>query len=187
MFANAELRKIIKGKNVNTNFEKPSTLGKHSSSKPLITSQLSKSRNVFNNVHDVCVSKFDNDMNSRANTQHAKVLNIENKKKLKAKARKTKKYSKEVRIATPSVSPPRYPLDNLLDTSDALVDSKITLCKKQLLLTQWNQAPFGFQSPFLIFVGYRDLFIVRRLGLFQAYDRESKDARQFQLEVYGNC
>ncbi|GKD94138.1 hypothetical protein Tco_1373975 [Tanacetum coccineum] len=34
---------------------------------------------------------------------------------------------------------------------------------------------------------YQDFFIVRRLGLFQAYDRESEVAHQLRLEVYGNC
>ncbi|GJU83949.1 retrovirus-related pol polyprotein from transposon TNT 1-94 [Tanacetum coccineum] len=35
-------------------------------------------------------------------------------------------------------------------------------------------------------VGYQNLFTVRRLGLFQAYDRESEAAHQLHLEVYGN-
>nr|GFA77969.1 integrase, catalytic region, zinc finger, CCHC-type, peptidase aspartic, catalytic [Tanacetum cinerariifolium] len=34
---------------------------------------------------------------------------------------------------------------------------------------------------------YPDLFMVRRLGLFQAHDRKSKASHQFRLEVYGNC
>nr|GEX30765.1 retrovirus-related Pol polyprotein from transposon TNT 1-94 [Tanacetum cinerariifolium] len=34
---------------------------------------------------------------------------------------------------------------------------------------------------------YSDLFMVRRFGLFQAYDRKSKASYQFCLEVYGNC
>nr|GEV85678.1 retrovirus-related Pol polyprotein from transposon TNT 1-94 [Tanacetum cinerariifolium] len=33
--------------------------------------------------------------------------------------------------------------------------------------------------------GYLNLFMVRRLGLFQAYDRESKTSHQFCLEVFG--
>ncbi|GKE47445.1 hypothetical protein Tco_1478703, partial [Tanacetum coccineum] len=36
-------------------------------------------------------------------------------------------------------------------------------------------------------LGYQDLFMVRRLGLFQAYDRESEAANQLRFEVYGNC
>nr|GFC80802.1 hypothetical protein [Tanacetum cinerariifolium]GFC82667.1 hypothetical protein [Tanacetum cinerariifolium] len=35
--------------------------------------------------------------------------------------------------------------------------------------------------------GYPDLFMVRRLGLFQSHDRKSKASYQFRLEVYGNC
>nr|GFC88681.1 hypothetical protein [Tanacetum cinerariifolium] len=35
--------------------------------------------------------------------------------------------------------------------------------------------------------GLIDLFMVRRFGLFQAYDMKSKASNQFHLEVYGNC
>nr|GFC80740.1 retrovirus-related Pol polyprotein from transposon TNT 1-94 [Tanacetum cinerariifolium] len=31
------------------------------------------------------------------------------------------------------------------------------------------------------------MFMVRRLGLFQAHDRKSEASHQFRLEVYGNC
>nr|GEU36246.1 hypothetical protein [Tanacetum cinerariifolium] len=34
---------------------------------------------------------------------------------------------------------------------------------------------------------YPKKFMVRRLGLFQAYDRESKASHQFRLEVFENC
>nr|GEX90643.1 retrovirus-related Pol polyprotein from transposon TNT 1-94 [Tanacetum cinerariifolium] len=34
---------------------------------------------------------------------------------------------------------------------------------------------------------YPDLFMVHRLGLFQAHDKKSKASHQFRLEVYGNC
>ncbi|GJX40270.1 hypothetical protein Tco_0255260 [Tanacetum coccineum] len=43
-FVNDKLRKIIKGKNVNTNFAKPSILGKPPSPKPMVYSSLPKSR-----------------------------------------------------------------------------------------------------------------------------------------------
>nr|GFA78215.1 hypothetical protein [Tanacetum cinerariifolium] len=65
-------------------------------------------RCVFDNIHDACFSKFINYINSRAKAQYAKVSNIAYITLLKGKAKKTKKYSKEVRIATPSVSPPRH-------------------------------------------------------------------------------
>nr|GFB86319.1 hypothetical protein [Tanacetum cinerariifolium] len=35
--------------------------------------------------------------------------------------------------------------------------------------------------------GYPDLFVVRRLRLFQEHDRKSKASHQFRLEVFGNC
>nr|GFA42724.1 hypothetical protein [Tanacetum cinerariifolium] len=43
------------------------------------------------------------------------------------------------------------------------------------------------KSQYDCFNGYSDLFMVRRFGLFQAYDRKSKASHQFHLEVYGNC
>ncbi|GJU65949.1 retrovirus-related pol polyprotein from transposon TNT 1-94 [Tanacetum coccineum] len=44
----------------------------------------------------------------------------------------------------------------------------------------------SFQTLLLFLVGYQDFFMVRRLGLFQAYDGESEAAHQLRLEVYGN-
>ncbi|GKG35519.1 hypothetical protein Tco_0440673, partial [Tanacetum coccineum] len=55
---------------------------------------------LFDNVHDVCFSKFVNDLNSRAKAQHAKISNIANHKIPKAKVKKTKTYPKEVQSAT---------------------------------------------------------------------------------------
>ncbi|GJR48814.1 hypothetical protein Tco_1316917, partial [Tanacetum coccineum] len=94
---------------------------------------------LFDNVHDVCFSKYVNDMNYRVKAQRAKDSNTANHKKPKAKVKKTKTYPKEVQIATPSVSLPRnqkprylfrwrptsriFPLEKMLDTSVALVDS----------------------------------------------------------------
>ncbi|GKA01819.1 retrovirus-related pol polyprotein from transposon TNT 1-94 [Tanacetum coccineum] len=123
---------------------------------------------MFNNVHDACFSKFVDDVNSRAKPQYAKVSNIENIKKLKETAKKKEKYTKEVHITTPSMSPPRSPKRNnrlrsrptgrifpIDDTSVALIDS------------------------------YRVMFMVCKLGLLQAHGRESEAAHQFYLEVYG--
>nr|GFC40164.1 hypothetical protein [Tanacetum cinerariifolium] len=54
-------------------------------------------------------------------------------------------------------------------------------------LTQWNLKSNDFQILLLCLAGYPDLFVVRRLGLYQAHDRKSKASHQFRLEVYGNC
>nr|GFC41641.1 hypothetical protein [Tanacetum cinerariifolium] len=35
--------------------------------------------------------------------------------------------------------------------------------------------------------GNSNMFMVRRLGLFQAYDRKSKASHQFRMEVFENC
>nr|GFB86434.1 hypothetical protein [Tanacetum cinerariifolium] len=54
-------------------------------------------------------------------------------------------------------------------------------------LTKWNLKSNGFQILLLCLAGYPDLFVVRRLRLFQAHDKKSKAFHQFRLEVYGNC
>nr|GEV91754.1 retrovirus-related Pol polyprotein from transposon TNT 1-94 [Tanacetum cinerariifolium] len=46
--------------------------------------------------------------------------------------------------------------------------------------------PVSLEITSLSFCGYSDLFMVRRFGLFQAYDRKSKASHQFHLEVYEN-
>ncbi|GKB87619.1 hypothetical protein Tco_0959891 [Tanacetum coccineum] len=56
----------------------------------------------------------------------------------------------------------------------------------QVLLTLNNLQENGFQILLLFLAGYQDLFMVCRIGLFQAYDRKSKVAHQLFLEVYGN-
>ena len=57
-----------------------------------------------------------------------------------------------------------------------------------LLLTPWNQIQKGFQIQIpLLFAGYRNLSLDRRLGLLQAHDRELKAADQLRLEIYGHC
>nr|GFA11108.1 hypothetical protein [Tanacetum cinerariifolium] len=44
-----------------------------------------------------------------------------------------------------------------------------------------------FPNSTFSLVGYPNMFMVRRLGLFQAYDRESKASHKFRPEVFGNC
>nr|GEX24506.1 hypothetical protein [Tanacetum cinerariifolium] len=53
-----------------------------------------------------------------------------------------------------------------------------------------NNIKFDFQnviSKVVCAICYPDLFVVRRLGLFQAHDRKSNASHQFCLEVYRNC
>ncbi|GJU96273.1 retrovirus-related pol polyprotein from transposon TNT 1-94 [Tanacetum coccineum] len=58
--------------------------------------------------------------------------------------------------------------------------------ESSLLLTLKNLQANGFQVILLFLAGYRYLLMVRRLGLFQAYDQDSKAAHQLRMEDYGN-
>ncbi|GKB31966.1 retrovirus-related pol polyprotein from transposon TNT 1-94 [Tanacetum coccineum] len=111
--------------------------------------------------HDVYVFNYVNGMNSCEKNQSANVLNIANQKKHKENVKKTKKLGSKERLASPRPSKPRTCL-------------------------RWNLQANGFQILLLFLAGYRNLLIVRRLRLLQAYDRESEAAHQLHLEVYRN-
>ncbi|GJY49966.1 retrovirus-related pol polyprotein from transposon TNT 1-94 [Tanacetum coccineum] len=114
--------------------------------------------------HDVCVLNYVNAMNSHGKEQKANVSNIENQKKQKPKVMRPKKVGSNERLASPKPSKPR----SCLSTSNPIG----TIIKR------------FFQIPHLFLAGYPNCFMVRRLGLFQAYDRESKASHQFILEVW---
>ncbi|GJQ94223.1 retrovirus-related pol polyprotein from transposon TNT 1-94 [Tanacetum coccineum] len=121
--------------------------------------------------HDVCVLNYVNDMNYRGKKQKANVSNTE-KKKQKPKVMKPKKVGLNERLASPKPSKPRSclrwsPTRRLFDQKGKIIASS------------------EYESQSDCSNGYLNLFMVRRLGLFQAYDRESKDSHQFRLEVLG--
>ncbi|GJT57075.1 retrovirus-related pol polyprotein from transposon TNT 1-94 [Tanacetum coccineum] len=124
----------IKGKSVNSNsYVLPST-------RVTSTTRSRGPKSKYNTKNDTVsfVSKSSCPTN-KEEAQHTKVSIIANKKKPKAKAKNIKNFSKEVPIAKPSVSPPHtqkprnclrwrptgriFPIDKMLDTSVALVDS----------------------------------------------------------------
>ncbi|GKF55753.1 hypothetical protein Tco_0166093 [Tanacetum coccineum] len=115
--------------------------------------------------HDVCMLNYVNDMNSHGKKQKANVSNTENQKKQKPQVMKPKKVGSNERLASPKPSKPRY----------CLRWSHIALMViMHVLLTLRNLQSNGFQIQLLFLAGYPNLFMVRRLGLFQAYDWESK-------------
>nr|GEZ78072.1 hypothetical protein [Tanacetum cinerariifolium] len=89
------------------------------------------------------------------------------------KVTKPKKVEHQKSIATPKPIKPRFllrwsPTGKLFDQEGQIVDSSESKSKSDCSN------------------GYSDLFMVRRFGLFQAYDSKSKASYQFHLEVYGN-
>ncbi|GJT57167.1 retrovirus-related pol polyprotein from transposon TNT 1-94 [Tanacetum coccineum] len=123
--------------------------------------------------HDVCMLNYVNDMNSRGKKQKAIVSNTENQKKQKSKVIKPKKVGSNERLASPKPSKPRFclrwsPTGRLFDI------------KGKIIASSESESQSDCSN------GYPNLFMVRRLGLLQAYDREPKASHQFRLEVFGN-
>ncbi|GJZ31881.1 hypothetical protein Tco_0576928 [Tanacetum coccineum] len=116
--------------------------------------------------HDVCVLNYVNGMNSRGKKQKATVLNIANLTKHMPQNKKPKKVGFFERLASPKPSKPRMclrwsPTRKMFDIKGKLIRSSDSEC-------------------------YPNMFVVHRLGLFQAYDWESKASHQFRLEVFRN-
>nr|GEW00110.1 hypothetical protein [Tanacetum cinerariifolium] len=121
--------------------------------------------------HDVCVLNYVNDMNSRGKKQIANVSNTKNQKKQKTTVMKHKKVGSNKRLASPKPSKPRSclrwsPTKRLFDL------------KGKIIASSESESRSDCSN------GHPNLSMVRRLGLFQAYDRESKTSHQFRLEVF---
>nr|GEZ99114.1 retrovirus-related Pol polyprotein from transposon TNT 1-94 [Tanacetum cinerariifolium] len=99
--------------------------------------------------HDVCLCNYVNGKNSHGRKHKVNVSFKENQKKHQPHVKKPKKVGFIERLATPK---PRKPI----------------------LLLRWSPTGRLFDQK-----GYPDLFMVRRLGLFQAHDRKSKAPHQF--------
>nr|GFD10036.1 hypothetical protein [Tanacetum cinerariifolium] len=149
--------------------------------------------------HDVCLRNYVNGKDSRGKKQKANVSIKEKQKKHQPKVKKSKKVGFIERLATPKPSKPRFllrwsPTGRLFDQKGKIVDFSESegqsdcsngdnACTPNTLEPKIKR----FQILLLYLAGYPYLFMVRRLGLFQAHDRKSKASHQFCLEVYGNC
>ncbi|GJV49871.1 retrovirus-related pol polyprotein from transposon TNT 1-94 [Tanacetum coccineum] len=116
--------------------------------------------------HDVCVLNYVNGLNSCVSNQSANVSNTINQKKHKANVKKSKKLDSKERLSSPGPRKPRSclrwsPTGRIFDHSGKIIKSSDFEC-------------------------FQNLFMVCRLGLLQAYDRESEAAHQLHLEVHGN-
>ncbi|GJS70334.1 integrase, catalytic region, zinc finger, CCHC-type containing protein [Tanacetum coccineum] len=132
---------------------------KHMSSECLITDN-----------HDVCVLNYVNAMNSRIDNQNPKVLNTANQKKHKAKVKNSKNLGSKERLASPKPIKPR--LYHRWSSTGRISDCSGKIMHVLLTLKNLQENSFQFLLRFL--AGCPNLFMVRLLGLLQAYDRESK-------------
>ncbi|GJZ34739.1 retrovirus-related pol polyprotein from transposon TNT 1-94 [Tanacetum coccineum] len=116
--------------------------------------------------HDVCVLNYMNGMNSRGKKQKANVSNIANRTKLKPKVRKPNQVGFKERLASPKPSQPRTclrwsPTGRIFDLKGQIIAFSKSKC-----------------CP--------NLFMVRRLGVLEAYDRKSEASNKLCLEVLRN-
>nr|GEW83522.1 protein SRG1-like [Tanacetum cinerariifolium] len=149
--------------------------------------------------HDECLLNYVNDTNSHGKKQTAKVSIKEKQQKQKPKVKKPKKVGSIERLATPKPSKPRSflrwsPTGRFFDLKGKIITS--TESKSQSNCSKGDNACSSnpiepsikrFPNATFSLACNSNMFIVRRLGLFQAHDQKSKASYQFRLEVYGNC
>nr|GEW00760.1 integrase, catalytic region, zinc finger, CCHC-type, peptidase aspartic, catalytic [Tanacetum cinerariifolium] len=156
------------------------------------------SKSLISVNHDECVRNYVNGRNSRGKKQKAKVSFKETQIKYQPKVTKPKKVGTRESLAIRKPRKTRFllrwsPTGKMFDKTGKIVSSSNSESQydcsngdKLVLLTLWDLKSNGFQILPLCLTGYSDLFMVRRFGLFQAYDRKSKASHQFHLEVYGD-
>nr|GEZ18660.1 retrovirus-related Pol polyprotein from transposon TNT 1-94 [Tanacetum cinerariifolium] len=115
--------------------------------------------------HDKCLHNYVNGKNSRDKKQKAKASFKEKQMKYQPKVTKPKKVGTHERLATPKPRKSRLllrwsPTGRLFDQEGKIVDSS--------------------ESK-----SYSDFFMVRRFGLFQAYDKKSKASHNFVWKFMG--
>nr|GEU71812.1 integrase, catalytic region, zinc finger, CCHC-type, peptidase aspartic, catalytic [Tanacetum cinerariifolium] len=149
--------------------------------------------------HDECLLNYVHDKNSHGKKQMANDSIKEKQMKRKPKVKKPKKAGFIERIATPKPSKPRYllrwsPTRRMFDLNGKIIASSES--KSQSDYSKGDNActsnlvePTIKRLPIAIFslAGNSNMFMVRRLELFQAHDQKSKASHQFRVEVYGNC
>ncbi|GJY03768.1 retrovirus-related pol polyprotein from transposon TNT 1-94 [Tanacetum coccineum] len=118
--------------------------------------------------HDVCVLNYVNGMNSRDKKKKANVSKIANQKKHMPQVKKPKEVGSTERLVLPKPSKPRSclrwsPTGRIFNFKGKIIDSS----KSE------SQC-------------HSNLFMVRRLEMLKAHDRQSEVSHKFRLEVLGN-
>nr|GFD00761.1 hypothetical protein [Tanacetum cinerariifolium] len=141
--------------------------------------------------HDKCLSNSVNAKNSCGKNQKANVSVTEIQKKYQPKVTKPKKLGSRESVATYKPKKSRLlfrwsPTGKLFDNEGKIVDSSES--KSQLDYSNGDNAcTSNAMEPKIKRFPNSTSLLVRRFGLFQAYDRKFKASHQFRLEVYGNC
>ncbi|GJX11758.1 hypothetical protein Tco_0201617, partial [Tanacetum coccineum] len=148
--------------------------------------------------HDVCVLNYVNDMNSRGKKQKKNVFNIANQTKHMPQVKKPKKVGFSKRLASPKPSNTRpclrwSPTGRIFDRKGKIIESselesQSDCSNSDNACTSNPQEPTRkrFPNSTLSLAGHSNLFMVCRLGMLKAHDRQSKTSYKFRLEVLGN-
>nr|GFC80378.1 hypothetical protein [Tanacetum cinerariifolium] len=149
--------------------------------------------------HDECFLNYVYDKNSRGKKQMANVSIKEKQKKRKPKVKKPKKVGFIERLATPKPSKPRSLLrwsltgrmfdlnGNIIASSESESQSDCSKGDNACTSNPVEPTIKRFSNATFSFIVNSNMFMVRRLELFQAHDKKSKASHQFCLEVLGNC
>nr|GEY72911.1 hypothetical protein [Tanacetum cinerariifolium] len=106
-----------------------------------------------------------------------------------AKTRRPQPRSNTKNDRVPSVSKSSCSKNKEFEVEEHLRNSLISKNKKHMS-SECNNIKLAIRndkSKDVCAMCYPNLFMVRRIGLFQAYDWESKASHQFRLKVFGNC
>nr|GEY03698.1 hypothetical protein [Tanacetum cinerariifolium] len=148
--------------------------------------------------HDVCLRNYVNGKTSRGKKQTTNVSIKEKQKKRKPKVKKPKKVGFIERLSTPKPSKPSSffrwsPTGRMFDLNGKIIassesESQYDCSKGDNACTSNPMKPSIKRFPNATFclVVNSNMFMVRKLGLFQAYDQKSKASHQFRLEVLWN-
>nr|GFA66323.1 hypothetical protein [Tanacetum cinerariifolium] len=149
--------------------------------------------------HDECLLNYVNGMTSRGKKQKANVSINEKQKKKQPKVKKTKKVGSVERLSSPKLSKPRSflrwsPTRRMFNLKGKIIassesENQSDYSKGDNACTSNTLEPTikRFLNSTFSLAGNPNMFMVHRLGLFKAYDRESKASNKFHLEVFRNC
>ncbi|GKC78289.1 hypothetical protein Tco_1129063 [Tanacetum coccineum] len=148
--------------------------------------------------HNVCMLNYVNVMNSRGKKQKATTLNVANQKKHKPTIRKPNKVGTKERLASPKPKKPRTflrwsPTRRIFDLKGKTIASSESECQSDCsngddACTSNPQEPTSKRFPNSTFslAGHSNMFMVHRLGMLKAHDKQSEASHKFRLEVPGN-
>nr|GFC82230.1 hypothetical protein [Tanacetum cinerariifolium] len=122
----------------------------------------------------------------RSNTKNDRVPSASMSSQSKNKDAKVEEHHRNL-LLSKNTKHMSFACNNIkLDSHNVISKVVYAMCKQCLIYVNHNVWLRNYVKG-KTSRGYPDVFMVRRLGLFQAHDRKSKASHQFRLKVYGNC